>query len=537
MKRIPPIFAIDGYKLSHRQQYPEGTSFVYGNFTPRTNKHFSTPVFEDPSLIWMGTQAFLKTWLIDAFNEDFFSKPKEEVVGWFKEVVDAYLGEGTVPIDGIEALHDLGYLPLHIKSIPEGTLVQMKLPALTIQNTKPEFFWLVNYLETLLSAELWPVATAATTAFNYRVLSEIFADATCDDNSHIMWQCHDFAARGNMGMFSNGLTGLGHLSSFRGTDSVYALVRARENYGVETPNYLYAGSVPATEHSVMCMGTQDSEIGTFRRLITELYPNGIVSIVSDTWDYWQVINKFLPELKGEVLARDGKVVIRPDSGDPADIICGRQDVVKLGNAYYPEASVYYSTDTREEPILIGNPEPIPEWEVKGTIELLWEIFGGHVNSKGFKVLDPHIGLIYGDSITLDRAQDIFNRLRDKGFASSNVVLGIGSFTYQYVTRDTFGFAMKATYGVVNGEGRAIQKDPKTDDGTKKSLKGLMKHTFHSNTSSWSVEDNVSPKEERESDLPTVFLNGELVNKTDIEQIRGQIDDYVRIIVQSTKITS
>lgn len=536
MKRIPPIFAIDGYKLSHRQQYPEGTSFVYGNFTPRTNKHFNTPVFEDPSLIWMGTQAFLKTWLIDAFSDDFFSKPKEEVVGWFKEVVDAYLGEGAVPIDGIEALHDLGYLPLHIKSIPEGTLVQMKLPVLTIQNTKPEFFWLVNFLETLLSAELWPVATSATTAFNYRILAELYASRTCDDNSHIMWQCHDFAARGNMGMFANGLTGLGHLASFRGTDSVYALVRARTQYGVDTPNYLYAGSVPATEHSVMCMGTQDAEINTFKRLVTDLYPSGIVSIVSDTWDYWQVITKFLPELKEEILARDGKVVIRPDSGDPADIICGRKDVIKLGNNYYPLSSVRLPDNPGEEVILIGNPEPVPEWEVKGTIEMMYEIFGGHVNSKGFKVLDSHIGLIYGDSITLERAQNIFERLAEKKFASSAVVLGIGSYTYQMVTRDTFGFAMKATYGVVNGEGRAIQKDPKTDDGTKKSLKGLMKHTFHSGTNSWSVVDGVTPMEEQQSDLPTVFLNGELVTKTDLEQVRGQIDDYVRLIVQSTKVT-
>lgn len=533
MKHIPPIFAIDGYKLSHRAQYPEGTSFVYGNFTPRTNKHFSRVVFSDPGLIWMGTQAFVKTWLIDAFNEDFFSKPKDEVVGWFKSVVDSYLGPDAVKMDGIEALHDLGYLPLHIKSIPEGTLVQMKLPVLTIQNTRPEFFWLVNYLETLLSAELWPVATSATTAFNYRILTEMFSDMTCDTRDHLDWQCHDFAARGNMGMGANGLTGLGHLASFRGTDSVYALARLQQAYGVENSDYFYAGSVPATEHSVMCMGTQSAEIDTFKRLISDLYPNGIVSIVSDTWDYWQVITKFLPALKSEILARDGKVVIRPDSGDPADIICGRQDAVKLGNCWYPEEFVEYST---ENPVLIGNPEPIPEWEVKGTIEMMYEIFGGHINTKGYKVLDSHIGLIYGDSITLERAKDIFERLEKKGFASSAVVLGIGSYTYQMVTRDTFGFAMKATYGVVDGEGRAIQKDPKTDDGTKKSLKGLMAHTFHSGTNSWSVRDEVTPKEEQESDLPTVFLNGEVVNSTDIEQIRGQIDDYVRLIVQSTKVT-
>lgn len=528
---LPTIFAIDGYKLSHRQQYPEGTSFVYGNFTPRSNHYFKTPVFGDNSpLLWLGTQAFIKEWLIDDFHFNFFSQTKEIVCNYFKAVVEEYLGKDAVPMDGIEALHDLGYLPLQIKAIPEGQLVQMKLPVLTIQNTKPEFFWLVNFLETLLSAELWPSTTAATIAFNYRVLCELYSDKTCDDNSHVMWQCHDFAARGNMGMRANGLTGLGHLASFRGTDSVYALVKMRQTYGVKTPEYLYAGSVPATEHSVMCMGEMDGEFETFRRLICDLYPTGIVSIVSDTWDYWQVINDYLPMLKDFITSREGKVVIRPDSGDPVDIICGRSDVTQIGGVWYESKHVHYTTDTRDAPILLGNPEPVPEWEVKGTIERMWEIFGGHVNSKGYRVLDPHIGLIYGDSITLERAETIFRRLAEKGFASSNVVLGVGSYTYQYVTRDTFGFAMKATYGVVNGEGRAIQKNPKTDSGLKKSLKGLLRHSFEDGK--WSVKDNVGRIDEQQSDLPTIFLNGEFVSRTDIDVIRGMIDDQVKLIVQN-----
>lgn len=529
---LPPIFAIDGYKLSHRPQYPNGTSLVYSNWTPRSNKHFKTPVFDNPELLWVGTQTFMINWLVNNFNQNFFKQPKILVCSYFKQVIDSYIGKDSVPIDGIEALHDLGYLPLEIKALPEGTLVEMKVPVLTVKNTKPEFFWLVNYLETLFSSELWPVATAATTAFNYRVLAELYAEKTCDDNSHIAWQCHDFAARGNMGMFANSLTGVGHLASFTGTDSVFALVRLMQDYEVSSQGYLYAGSVPATEHSVMCAGEKDNEIGTFRRLIAELYPSGIVSIVSDTWDYWQVIQKFLPELKEEILARNGEVVIRPDSGDPADIICGRNDVIKIGDLWYPKSAVIQRDADGSNIIIDANAQPVPEHEVKGSIELMWETFGGHTNSKGYKVLDPRIGLIYGDSITLERAKDIFQRLAAKGFASSNVVLGIGSFTYQFVTRDTFGFAMKATYVEVDGKGRAIQKDPATDDGTKKSLKGLMRHTFDGETGRWSVKDNVTPEEERQSDLPLVFLNGDIKNKTDIAEIRGRVEEHVRNILKT-----
>ncbi|MFW3388172.1 UNVERIFIED_CONTAM: hypothetical protein RF648_19480, partial [Kocuria sp. CPCC 205274] len=260
-------------------------------------------------------------WLVDGFNEDFFQQPKDVIVPKFKKAVDKYLGGDVVPADGVAALHDLGYLPLKIKSVPEGYLVHMKLPVLTVQNTLPDFYWLVNYLETLISCELWPVATAATIAFNYRILCEYGAARTCDNLDHIQWQCHDFAARGNMGMWANSLTGLGHLTAFTGTDSFFALERVIEQYKVNE-EYLYGMGVNATEHSVMCMGKKSDELKTFERLITEVYPTGILSIVSDTWDYWQVLTDFVPRLSDVINERDGKVVFRPDSGNPADIICG-----------------------------------------------------------------------------------------------------------------------------------------------------------------------------------------------------------------------
>lgn len=251
------------------------------------------------------------------------------------------------------------------------------------------------------------------------------------------------------------------------------------------------GSVNATEHSVMCAGTKDDEIGTFRALMNT-YPTGILSVVSDTWDLWKVLTEYLPQLKEEVLSRDGKLVIRPDSGDPVDIICGESGS-------------------------LGSNTP----KDKGVVELLWDIFGGTVNEQGFKVLDSHIGAIYGDSITTERAEDICQRLSDKGFATTNVVLGIGSFTYQFNTRDTFGFAMKATSVVVDGVRREIFKDPITDDGIKKSAKGLVKVELHDNE--YVLVDQVTPEQENTGELQVIYEDGKFVNQTNIQEIRDRIN--------------
>jgi len=287
------------------------------------------------------------------------------------------------------------------------------------------------------------------------------------------------------------LSGAGHLLSFLGTDTIPAIEFLEHYYNANAEEETIGGTVAATEHSVMCMGTDMGEQDTFERLITEIYPNGIVSVVSDTWDLWKVLTEYLPNLKDKVLARNGKLVVRPDSGDPADILCG--------DPAAPEG-------------------PARE----GVIELLWKTFGGTTNAKGYRELDGHIGAIYGDSISLDRAEQICSRLQANGFASTNVVLGIGSYTYQYNTRDTFGFAMKATYGEVNGEGRAIFKDPITDDGTKRSAKGLMKITKQNGT--YTLLDQVSWKEEQEGELREVFRDGKLLVDDRLATIRKRLTD-------------
>jgi nicotinamide phosphoribosyltransferase len=489
---INPLMLIDFYKADHRRQYPEGTELVYSNFTPRKSR-----LADNDKLVFFGLQYLVKEYLVKQWNEGFFQQPKDKVVAQYKRRMDTALGPDAIDIEHIAELHDLGYLPLVIKGLPEGTIVAPKIPVVTIYNTIPKFFWLTNYLESLMSAILWKPCTSATTAFQYRKIFNQYARETVsktDNIDFVFWQGHDFSFRGMSGIEDACISAAGHLLSFYGTDTVPAIDFHEIYYNANAENELIGGSVPATEHSVMCMGTKDNEIATFERLITELYPAGIVSIVSDTWDFWKVITEFLPQLKDKILARDGKMVIRPDSGDPVKIIVGDKDATP------------------------GSPE------YKGAIECMWETFGGTITEQGYKLLDSHIGLIYGDSITIQRQKDILNGLKEKGFASFNVVLGIGSYTYEYVTRDTYGFAMKATYGEVNGEPRNIFKDPKTDDGTKKSAKGLL--AVHEVNGVLTLKDECTWEEEKGGLLTTVFENGKVVNEQSLTQIREKVSSYL-----------
>jgi nicotinamide phosphoribosyltransferase len=479
-----PLLLTDGYKVDHRRQYPTGTTLVYSNWTPRKSRLQGVN-----EVVFFGLQYFIKKYILEDFETYFFKQPKEKVVAEYARRINNYLGENNVGTKHIEGLHDLGYIPMVIKALPEGSSVPIRVPMFTMYNTLPEFFWLTNYFETLISAVVWMPCTSATIAKEYRKILDKFAKETSSIPEFVDWQGHDFSMRGMAGIDASLLSGMGHLLSFTGSDTIPVVDMFEKYYNANSDTELIGGSVAATEHSVMCMGTLEDEIGTFSRLISEVYPKGIVSIVSDTWDLWKVLTEYLPKLKKEVLNREGKVVIRPDSGDPVDIIC-------------------------------GNPNGKNENEKKGVIELLWDVFGGKINEKGYKELDAHIGAIYGDSITLERATQICERLKAKGFASTNVVLGIGSFTYQYNTRDTFGFAMKATYGEVNGQGRAIFKDPITDDGTKKSAKGLMK--IVNEDGKYQLIDQATWDQEKSGELKEVFRDGKLLIDQSLSEIRSRL---------------
>lgn len=458
---VPAIFATDAYKLSHSEMYPQGLELLFSTWVPRSDRIARVTerqLDSDNSVVFFGiTQTIRK---LENIFDIWFARNVDGVIEEYVSFIRDFLKTEPTPVqvERIRALHQLGYLPIVIRHLPEGTVTKTGVCQAVIYNTHDEFAWVTNYLETLFSTLQWNAQTVASIARNYRKLCEEFAARTCDNALHVDWQCHDFSMRGLSTLEASSSAQIGHLLYFNGTDTLSSLFEAQAIYDdFQIINY---GSVPASEHSVMCAGGELTESETFERLIDH-YPEGIVSIVSDTWDFWKVLTVILPSLKDKIMARNGKIVIRPDSGDPVDIICG-------------------------DP-LAGYGSPAQ----KGAIQLLWDAFGGEVNEKGFKVLDQHIGLIYGDSITLERAKRIFERLEANGFASSNVVLGVGSYTYQCNTRDTYGFAMKATGAIIEGEEVHLFKDPITDDGTKKSFKGFLTTRYDPNRDEYYTVDRLT----------------------------------------------
>lgn len=428
------ITCCDFYKVGHRAMLLPGTTRVLENWTGRAGRQAGVD-----AAVFFGLRAHLKYDLTDLANQTFFSRPRSDVIYDYQLMLDNSLeGAPEIGTDHIGALHDLQYLPLEYRALPEGTVVPHKVPCFTSENTHDDFAWLPGYLETLASSRIWLPSQSATTAREYRRILENYCKLTGGDPNFVDWQGHDFSFRGMGSPEAAMMSGGGHLLSFKGTDTIPAIKMLHDIYDGEGK---IGGSVAASEHMVMCLDGKENERATYERLM-RTFPTGPLSQVSDTWNLWNVITNILPSLKDVIMVRKGKLVIRPDSGDPVLILTG-------------DAS---SSDPRAR---------------KGVIELLWDIFGGTTNAMGFKELDGHIGAIYGDSITKLRATQIFERLMAKGFASTNVVLGIGSYTYQYTTRDESGFAMKATWARVNGKEHFLSKDPITDSGLKKSARGRL----------------------------------------------------------------
>jgi nicotinamide phosphoribosyltransferase len=491
---IAALLTTDGYKQSHYVLFPQagtedgdgtGTTRVTINWTNRSNKYMP----ESSHAVVFGLQAFAQRYLTEAWAS-FFAADEDEVARLFDEALLGYFGpQQVITSDHVRELHSLGYLPIRIKALPEGTLAPIGVATLTIENTVDSAYWLPNYIETALSASIWHPGTTATTAVAYRDLLEKWSDITGTDGSEIDFQAHDFSMRGQTSIESASASGAGHLLSFLGTDSMPSLDFISRYYPGD--NGWVAASVPATEHSVMCIRGEAGELATFSQIL-DTFKNGIVSAVSDGYDYWNVLTVTLPVLKKRIMARDGKLVIRPDSGDPVEIMAGTYNVLAEGN----------SIEDYEAKKADGLLTP----EELGSIEVLDQTFGHTVNEKGFKVLDSHIGLIYGDSITLKRAGDTLEQLAAKGWASNSVVFGIGSFTYQMVSRDSLGSAVKATHGIVDGISTDIQKDPKTGGAGKKSAKGRIALHRDENGEIYQLDERTEEQAD-EGLLQVVWENG------------------------------
>lgn len=515
--------------------YPKGTTKVYSNLTARKSR-----VEGVNTVVVFGLQYFIKEYLMHQWRVNFFDKPFSEVETAYLRMINATLGPGAVTTDHIKQLHDLGYLPLRIKSLPEGSSCAIRVPCMTITNTVDHAYWLVNFLESIWSCTTWQPITSATIAKEFRKMLNKYAMDTVGETSFVQWQGHDFSFRGMSSMESARISGAAHLLSFTGTDTIPAIEFLEQYYNADVTKELVGASVPASEHAVASFNiifgpekyaealqefvertpvgwtpvnelTLDpklvKEYAFLKWYITEGFPKGIVSYVGDTYNLFSVVAEILPRLKPEIMARTGgfpidRLVIRPDSfwTDPIDCLCGYE-------GYHPQMQKL--TD-REKRVVR-----------KGLIEALWDIFGGTVSQKGFKLLDSHIGAIYGDSITKERGEKICIRLKLKGFASTNSVYGIGSYTYQYNTRDTFGLAIKATYGIVNGQPIEVYKDPVSDDGMKKSAKGLVR-VDKDPTGGYTYTDCVTPEEEMRGELQTVFLDGKLLVNDSLAQIRERL---------------
>ncbi|BDZ48988.1 nicotinate phosphoribosyltransferase [Frondihabitans sucicola] len=493
---IAALLTTDGYKQSHRQLYPAGTTRILINWTNRSNKLLPG----SSHAVVFGLQAFAQSYLTEAWAP-FFEADVDEVCDLFEKALLGYFGPNEIGSDHVRALHDLGYLPLRVKALPEGTLAPIGVATLTVENTHDAFFWLPNYIETALSASIWHPSTVATIALEYRDLMEAWAEKTGADPATVDFQAHDFSMRGQASIESAAASSAGHLLSFLGTDSMPTFDFIDRYYPGD--NGWVAASVPATEHSVMCIRGEQGELETFEQIL-DTYPTGIVSAVSDGYDLFKVVTEVLPALRDRILGRDGRLVIRPDSGDPVDIVTGEL----FGDTLAELSDTDRAARTPAE---------------KGVVELLDEEFGHTVNDKGYKVLDTHVGVIYGDSITLDRARRIFERLEAKGYSSQNVVLGVGSYTYQYLTRDNLGSAVKATWALVDGVPVDIQKDPKTGGAGKKSAKGRI--ALHLDATGEIVQtDQVSPADEADSLLQTVWEDGAFMRLQSFADVRATLRD-------------
>lgn len=494
---LNPACSTDGYKTGHHLMYVPGVKKVYINFTPRNVNRMPA---EAKSVVVFAVNLTLK-YINDLWANNFFLRKKEEVCGEAKEYLSNYLGM-DYDVTHFEKLHDLGYLPIKVKALPEGSVVEAGIPILTVVNTIDEFYWVPNFLETLISDIIWKPIHSASIALAYKKVLLKGAQETAKDSiGFVDFQGHDFSFRGMQSLESAVTSGMGWLTSFKGTDTIPALQGMKYYYGSSDVGY----SVLASEHSVMTSYGEEDEIEGFRNII-DMFPKGIVSLVSDQFDLWQVVTKFLPLLKDKIMSRDGKIVIRPDSGNPVDILCGNGK----------EVDAYNDIDGREQ------------CESKGLVELLWDIFGGTVNEQGYKVLDPHIGAIYGDAITLERASQIIERLKAKGFASTNVVFGVGSYSLGYATRDNQGGAVKATYIEIEKDDqiicRDIYKDPKTDSGLKKSARGLLQVYKEGNT--FKLKDRCTKAEEAEGLLREVFVDSKFIHEPHIDEIRQRILDHI-----------
>lgn len=556
------ILMSDFYKQSHAEQYPEGITKLISYATARMSR-MPAEMCGDKLTVF-GIQAYVKDFLIERFNDTFFNVPLEEAMAEYNEIIGETFPIKYVNTGKFEALHKLGYLPIEIGCLAEGTRVpirsafelpegQCQVPFMYIINTHPDFAWLTEFLESVTSSEVWYPMAIANQAYYYRqIVNKWYGTTGCDRDTRKS-AISEFGFRGGKCSDAAIKASSAFLTSFNKTATIPAIKYIHDYYEDQYKDI--AGGMISTEHSVMCSNyAVDGDEETFlKKLFSEIYPGGAVSVVMDTYDYWANLKRCgVGELKDIIMHRDGTVFFRGDSGDPVDIICGvkpkryatlddvthSRAAIAVNEPFYVEdEGRYYKLvkDDGKDVYETVNEKPV---EVMGTVELLWDMFGGTVNKAGYKVLDRHVRAIYGDSITPTRANEMYRRLAEKGFAACNVALGAGSFSTQCAespdgrlfpfTRDSYGIAVKATWCADEnkGEERQLFKNPKTDTGKfKKSQKGLIYVTRDNNGEIVAYDGyNTETLPKTGNLLQPIFRDGKMLKEVTLGEIRSKLHD-------------
>lgn len=580
------ILKTDFYKVTHMQQYNTGITHFTSYLTPRGSRFKNID-----KMVVFGIANFVNEILYKDFNENFFGKHWLDIYEDLIEVLYDGLGYSLPIIKEtelkIKKLYNLGYLPIELNGLPEGTLCPMGVPAIEIRSTHPDFAWVAQSIESILSCEFWHPAISATMALEYKKIAKAAYDKTVDnDISHMTAMC-DFSMRGQESYTSSVASGAAFLTSFYNCSTIESRRYIRENYNDAKPERV--NGLTSTEHSVMCSDYAicGDERETFKRLLTEVYPDTSFAAVADSYDFWNVVTNILPSLREEIEAHNGFIGIRHDSDEPVHalcgincinlnkILCGEPEVnnfedfeslvyeIVNDDLHFDEVEEVYFEYKFKDITYKGVFDIIPyvesydhkgrEWiayettflreertpEDKGMVESLYELFGGYTNSKGYKVMNPKLKAVYGDSITIPRAKEIYKRLEEKGFAANNVSLGVGSFSMECLeedgvlkpfTRDSFSIAVKATYCIYNDNGEEkeifIYKNPKGCSG-KKSLKGLCRVV--ENYEEIKVVQELNQQQYDALKPASLFVNyfkDGNVNKYSFKDIRSRMEDNI-----------
>ena len=448
------ILNTDSYKTSHYLQYPPQTEFVSSYIESRGGDYKAT--------LFFGLQMFIKRYLTQPFTQADINEA---------EAILAAHGEpfNKAGWQYILTEHN-GFLPIEIQAVPEGSVLPTGNVLVQVVNTDPKVPWITSYVETALLRAIWYATTVATRSRECRQIIKEAMEDTADSLEGLELKLQDFGARGASSEESAGIGGAAHLINFIGTDTISGLLAARRFYNAEMPGV----SIPAAEHSTITCWGRDAEADAYANMIEQFGGDDrIFAVVSDSYDLFAAIDDIWGEtLKDKVETNGGTVVIRPDSGEPVEIVCE-------------------------------------------TIQRLMKRFGYVENSKGFRELPPHVRVIQGDGISVETIRRILGMMKVRRLSAANITFGMGGELLQKLDRDTLKFAMKASAVRVDGQWRDVFKDPVTDSG-KRSKRGRLALVLEAGEYTTVREAELAG---RENLLQTVFRNGELLLETDFESIR------------------